>query len=145
LCLPIKANLISTDEDQDESPALADVSAATIAALQTILRAHRGTMKRKDTTAEQYELAEDKVIRVANTLSKVLESARKLQDDGLAVIRNMGFEARAQLFAIWYQGLPPAQRQRVSDGMKQFEGSSNQPLLIPADEPEGNSGGDNDK
>lgn len=121
ICATIKANLIAGDEDSDEAPALSDVSSETVAALQTVLRKHRRTIRDAKTSAEDYELAETAAIRVANTIAKMLESARKLQQDGLAAIRNMGFQDRSALFATWYQALPPLHRKKVREGMEKYE------------------------
>lgn len=128
ICATIKANMVTTEENAEEFPALSDVSSEAVAALQGVLKKHRGIMKNRDATAEQLEAAEKALIRVSNTLSKVLESARKLQTDGLAVVRNMPFSDRAVLFADWYQALPPLYRQKVRDGMNNFEGAVSTPL-----------------
>jgi len=121
ICFSVKANLIATDEDSDEAPALSDVSSETVGALQTVLRKHRRLLRDAKTSSEQYEEAEAAVIRVANTIAKMLESARKLQTDGLAAIRNMGFQDRSALFATWYQALPPLHRKKVREGMERYE------------------------
>jgi hypothetical protein len=77
------------------------------------------------------------VVRVSNTIAKMLESARKLQTDGLAAVRNMGFQDRATLFADWYQALPPLYRKKVQAGMEQYEGAVSAPV------PELSAGDDN--
>jgi hypothetical protein len=128
ICLSVKANLVTTEENTEEYPALSDVSAETVAALQVILKKHRTTLRDKASTAEQIELAETSVVRVSNTIAKMLESARKLQTDGLAAVRNMGFQDRATLFADWYQALPPLYRKKVRLGMEQYEGRVSAPV-----------------
>lgn len=138
ICFSVKANLVTTEENTEETPALSDVGSETVAALSLILRKHRQTLRKKDAAQEQLELAETAVVRVANTLAKVLESARKLQADGLAAVRNMSFQDRATLFADWYQSLPPLYRKKVSDGMHQFEGTVSAPMpALPAGENNG--------
>lgn len=121
ICTAMKANLVTTEENTEEYPALSDVSSETVAALQVILKKHRSTLKNTKADAEALETAEAAVVRVANTLAKVLESARKLQQDGIAAVRNMSFNDRNILFATWYQSLPPLYRKKVQDGMGQFE------------------------
>lgn len=128
ICATVKANLVTTEENSDEYPALSDVSAETVAALQVILKKHRATLRNTKATAEDLETAEVAVVRVANTIAKVLESARKLQTDGLAAVRNMSFQARSVLFAEWYKNLPPLYRTKVRTGMHQFEGTASTPL-----------------
>lgn len=138
VCFSVKANLVSTEENVEESPALSDVSSETVSALQTILKRHRDVMRRKDADKEAVEMAEIAVLRVSNTLAKVLDSARKLQTDGLAAVRNMAFSERAILFAGWYQALPPLYRKKVRGGMEQFEESVSAPV------PELSAGDDNE-
>lgn len=128
ICATVKANLVTTEENVEEYPALSDVSSEAVAALQSILKKHRDTLKNKAASGEQIDVAEAALVRVANTLAKVLESARKLQSDGLAAVRNMSFQARAALFAGWYQSLPPLYRQKVRDGQGQFEGEVSTPV-----------------
>lgn len=129
ICNPIKANLVSTDE---EAPALSDVGTETVTAMRAILQRHRSRFKSKDSTEEQLLGAEEGIIRVGNTLAKVLEAARKLQADGLAVVRNMSFEQRADLFISWYTSLPPPYQVKVQKGMAEFHEKMNQPLPLPA-------------
>lgn len=137
ICLTVKANLVTTEENAEEYPALSDVSSETVSALQVILKRHRTVLRNKESTEEQVELAETAVVRVSNTIAKMLESARKLQTDGIAVVRNMGFQARAALFADWYQFLPPLYRKKVRAGMEQFEEQVSTPV------PELSAGDDN--
>jgi hypothetical protein len=128
ICFSVKANLVTTEENVEEYPALSDVSSETVAGLQSIVRTHRKTLNRKGASEEDMAEAEEKLVRVSNAVAKVLESARKLQSDGLATIRNMGFQDRAGLFASWYQSLPPLYRKKVREGMQQFEGEVSSPL-----------------
>lgn len=133
LCLPIKANLVTTDENSEEYPALSDVGSEVVGTLQTILRVHRAILRNRDAELDDRERAETAVIRAANTLAKVLESARKLQVDGLSAVRNMSFQQRADLFAGWYQNLPPNLRKQVREGQEKFELAVNQPAALPAE------------
>jgi hypothetical protein len=128
VCNPFKANLVSTEENAEEYPALSDVGSETVAALQTILKRHRATMK-SPADSEAAEAAEAGIIQVSNTLAKVLESARKLQTDGLAAVRNMSFQERNELFAGWYIALPPVYKVKVRSGMDALDAQMNQPLL----------------
>lgn len=128
VCATVKANLVTTEESAEESPALSDVSAETVSALQGVLKRHRDAMRNRDADEEALEKTEKALVRVANTLAKVLESARKLQTDGLAAVRNMSFQERSVLFAGWYQALPPLYRKKVQDGMERFEVTASAPL-----------------
>lgn len=128
ICASVKANLVTTEENAEEFPALSDVSNEVVAALQGVLKRHRATLKNSNSEPELVVKAESALVRVANTLSKVLESARKLQSDGLQAVRNMNFQDRATLFADWYQALPPLYRKKVRVGQEQFELSVSAPV-----------------
>lgn len=128
ICASVKANLVTTEENEEEHPALSDVGSETVSALQGILKRHRAVLRDRGADEDAKERAEDGVVRVSNTLAKVLESARKLQTDGLAAVRNMSFQERAALFADWFQALPPTYRKKVTDGMRQFEERVSMPV-----------------
>jgi hypothetical protein len=128
ICATVKANLVTTEENAEEFPALSDVSSEVVSALHVILKKHRVTVRSRDADAEALENAEKGIVRVSNTLAKVLESARKLQTDGLAAVRNMSFQDRSVLFADWYQSLPPLYRKKVREGMERFEGTVSAPV-----------------
>lgn len=130
ICNSVKANLVTTEENAEEYPALSDVGSETVAALQTILKRNRA-IARNPADTDALDAAESSIMAVANTLAKVLESARKLQTDGLAAVRNMSFQERAELFAGWYAGLPDAYRTKVRMGQAAFEDKMNQPLALP--------------
>lgn len=135
ICASVKANLVTTEENAEEFPALSDVSSEAVSALQAILKIHRATMKDRGADQVERRAAEGAIVRVTNTLSKVLESARKLQSDGLQAVRNMNFQDRATLFATWYQALPPLYRKKVRGGIEQFEGTVALPVpQLPAGE-----------
>lgn len=130
VCTPIKANLVTTEEDSEQYPSLSDVGSETVGALQAILREHKRTVADRTAPAEDRLVAQSSVIKTANTLAKVLEAARKLQNDGVAAVRNMSFQERAALFAGWYQAQPPALRGRIRLGMEQFEETANEPRQL---------------
>src|SRR6185295_4458447 len=79
ICISVKANLVTTEENTEEYPALSDVGSEVVSALQAILKTHRATIRNREAAAEDIVVAENAIVRVSNTLAKVLESARKLQ------------------------------------------------------------------
>ena len=120
ICSELKAQLVASDEDESERPSLTDVSHEVIANLRQLNRRAKDLIadpSKPKTFAEGARLA----VATGNTVAKVLESARKLQTDGLAAIQNMSFIERAELFIAWYAALPPGYREKVRAGQDKME------------------------
>jgi hypothetical protein len=132
VCKDFKAQLISVDVDEDESPSLADVSAEVVGALRVIVKKGRQLLDKgvANKDVKSFAYGTDMIIKAANTSAKVLEAARKLQTDGLAAIRNMSFIERADLYIGWYVALPPPYRQKVRLGMENIEKEESKPLAL---------------
>lgn len=125
LCEPIRPHLVTTDEGEDDDrPALSVVSGETVAALRAQMKVIRAALK----LAPDDPLAFGKMIAVSNSVAKVIESARKLQADGLSAIENMSFLERAELFVAWYAELAPAYRQRLMAELVKFESAAQAPV-----------------
>lgn len=127
VCLDWKKNFAADDEDDGEHASLAAVSNEVVGALRTSLKA---TMAKLRTNALDPDMS-SRLLKIGNTMSKVLESARKLQDDGLAAVKAMSFQERAELFLGWYGALPPAHRTSVRSSMAQFEATVAKPITLP--------------
>lgn len=119
VCEDFKRNLADDESDEDLRPGIAETAGETVGALRRILRDARTGLGSKDVATRAD--AEYRVLKVGNALAKVLEAARKIQTDGVAVIRQMSFTERAELFVSWYAELPPAVRASLRDRMTQFE------------------------
>lgn len=128
ICEPLKKHLIQFDEDEESRPSLSEVGSEIVAELRYALRRARKTA-RDETADEKFRLAATgMILKVGNTASKVLESARKLQTDGLAAVRNMSFLERAKLFIEWYTALPPSYRAQLRDRMSKYELEQSKPV-----------------
>jgi hypothetical protein len=135
LCSPLKRNLVAIDEDRDESPALSEVGSETVAALRSLLRTARRDLEAKGdgpAAKRARALAPDRIVKVGNSLAKVLEAARKLQGDGISAIQAMSFVERAELFLSWYAALPPPYREHVREGQAKMELERSAPVALPA-------------
>jgi hypothetical protein len=128
ICNDIRPHLISTDEMADLAPSLAEVGSESVAALRTQVRVHKQAL-RDDALALDTDLNKTLVL-LTNAVAKVLEAARKLQDDGIAAVRNMSFIERAKLFIGWFASLPPNYRVQVKDQIEKFELEINKPLEL---------------
>jgi len=118
MCDPLRKNLVSVDEDgSEERPSLSLVSGETVGALRAHLKYVRAELKDAPGNVE----AAKQLIAISNSVAKVLESARKLQADGLSAIQNMSFIERAELFVAWYAELAPAYRTRLREQLEKHE------------------------
>ena len=127
ICDPIRPQLVSTDESVDSLPSLAEVGAESVTALRRQVRVYSNFLKDNPLDSD----ANKSLVLMANSVAKVLEAARKLQDDGIAAVRNMSFLERAKLFIAWYASLPPAYRTQVRDQVEKYELEINKPLELP--------------
>lgn len=130
ICSEWKKQFVASDEDEAERPSLTDVSHEVIANLRQLNKRAKDLIadpKKPKAFFEGAKLA----IAAGNTAAKVLESARKLQTDGLAAIQNMSFIERAELFIAWYAALPPSYRDKVRAGQDQMEKRAAQQLPAP--------------
>lgn len=124
ICDPVRPHLVSDDEDDGDRPALAAVSAEVVGALRNALRATTTVLHRKPSDVESTRM----LLAIGNTLAKVLESGRKLQQDGLAAVQAMAFRERAELFCGWYADLPPGYRQTIRGELAKFEVEAARPM-----------------
>lgn len=108
VCVPIKKNLVAVDEGRGEVAPLSEVGSEVVDALRAQLTVIRRVLK--DGNTKQRAAAGKELIAVANSMAKVLEAARKLQNDGIQAVKNMAFLERAELFIGWYLDLPPPYR-----------------------------------
>lgn len=129
VCLPLRANLVTVEEDQDEKPDLGDVAAETVALLRRQVRHYR---KELDETPNSDHVF-TKLNQAANTIAKMVEAARKLQVDADGVIKSMSFVARAKLFIQWFAELPPPYRRQIREQMDRFELEMAKPLELPGE------------
>ena len=111
VCTPIKKNLVAVDEGKSETAPLSEVGSEVVDALRAQLKVVRQTLKDGNTKARA--LAGKDLVMLANSMAKVLEAARKLQNDGIQAVKNMAFLERAELFISWYLDLPPPYRAEI--------------------------------
>ena len=93
--------------------------------LRAQLRHIRGMLK-KDPDSNK---GTARLIAIANSTAKVIESVRKLQVDGTKAIEAMAFAERAELFVTWYMDLPPAYRATLREKMAAHEVAVSAPIV----------------
>lgn len=124
VCNPLRAMLVVVGEDEAERPSLAGTAAETVSVLRGILKTTRETLKVNPSSST----AKKDALALANSMAKVLESARKLQADGVAAVANMSFQEKKELFVTWYAELAPAYRNSVREAFADFEAMLAKPV-----------------
>jgi hypothetical protein len=110
LCLGVKAHLVVLGSTDDDNVSLAVVAQETVALLRKQLKHLKGKAKTGYNPEDAYEAR-----AVANTLAKLLDSARKIVQDGADAVSAMSFQERAALFMEWTSSLPSVYRRRLID------------------------------
>lgn len=113
ICNPIRNNLIAVGENEEDKPSLAGVAQEVVSDIKLRLKLIRA----EEPTVDN----ERRLLGLANTAAKVLESARKLQADGIDAVAAMSFTERTDLFLTWYTNLPPAYRGSVREKLAEYE------------------------
>jgi hypothetical protein len=130
VCEPMRRNLVIIGEDEDERPSLSGTAAEMVAVLRSRLR----LVKQQLDTSPNLADAEKRALAISNALAKLLETARKLSQDGLAAVEALSFQERKELFVTWYTDLPPAYRTAVREAFATYEAEVSKPAK-PAEEP----------
>lgn len=126
ICNPIRKHLVVVGEDEEDRPSLSVASNEIVSALRQQLRVIRMAILSPDPKVSAS--SETRLMALANTMSKVLESARKLQVDGMSAVENMSFPERAELFISWVTELAPAYRESLKAKWEAWELSESKPL-----------------
>lgn len=112
LCKEAKKNLVV--EDDGESESLAKMAGSTIRLLRGQLRQLQVQVGK--TTEYNAALAREGR-QIAGAISKLLDSSRKVIQDGVDAVEVMSFQERAALFLEWSIGLPPAYRRKLYEDL----------------------------
>lgn len=123
VCDPMRRNLVVVGDDEEDRPSLSGTASETVAVLRERLKQVRGELEKNPSSS----LTEKRALAIANTVAKVLESARKLQADGTAAVNAMSFQERKELFVTWYTDLAPAYRNAVREAFAAYEAEISKP------------------
>lgn len=124
VCDVWRGQLVVVGEDEEDRPSLAGTAAEMVSILRAQTKHVKGELERNRASA----LQEKRALQLANTMAKLLESARKLQADGTAAVAAMSFQERKELFVQWYTDLAPAYRNAVREAFAQYEVDVAKPL-----------------
>lgn len=110
LCLPVKPHLLVLSAVDEDAVPLATVAGEAV----SLLRKQLTHLKSQAKLNPGYDAAGFSEARaVANTLAKLLDSARKVVQDGADAVGAMSFQERAALFLEWTGSLPGAYRRKI--------------------------------
>lgn len=112
LCLGVKPHLVVSSAVDEDAVPLAQVANETVA----LLRRQLSHLKAKSKIGYNAEDASE-ARSLASALSKVLDSARKVIQDGATAVSVMSFQERAALFTEWTASLPAVYRRRLIESM----------------------------
>lgn len=111
LCLPMKPHLVVSSAVDEDAVPLATVAGEAVSLLRKQLEYNKNQTK---LIAPSYDpVLANEARAIANTLAKLLDSARKVVQDGADAVGSMSFQEKAALFMEWAATLPGAYRRRL--------------------------------
>jgi hypothetical protein len=114
LCLGVKPHLIISSTVDEDAGSLAEVATEAVAMLRKQLK----HVKQASKLAAAYDPEISAEARaIANTLAKLLDSARKVVQDGADAVGTMSMQEQAALFLEWSAKLPGVYRRRLMSSM----------------------------
>jgi len=128
LCNPIRKHLVVVGEDEEDRPSLAATGGEIVSALRARLKTIKKLLKDSNDPKTEMQL-ESRMLAISNAASKMLESARKIQTDGVQAVEQMSFAERAELFIDWVTSLTPAYRASLRLKWDEWEAQTSKPLL----------------
>lgn len=123
ICNSMRKHITVIGEEEDDKPSLASTSNELVTTLRAALKKLREDIK----SGEDPPRCETRLLALGNTMSKVLESARKLQDDGISAVEQMSFTEKAEMFVSWIASLPPGFRKNLREQWDSWELEEAQP------------------
>lgn len=127
ICDPVRHNLVVVGEDEDDKPSLSGTASLGVTLLNRQLRDVEKALKANPGS----QLGEKRVIALSNAVAKLLETGRKLIQDGVSAVETMSFREQCELFIGWYMNLAPAYRADVRTKFDQYEVELSKPLAEP--------------
>ena len=114
ICLTVKPHLMPAEAADEDSVSLAQLANET----QALLRRQLVQLKGLQKTTAGYDAGLAKEAReLSNALAKLLDSSRKVIQDGADAVDAMSFQEKANLMVEFFGSLPPAYRRQLYDRM----------------------------
>lgn len=127
LCTDFKKLLVITGSDE---PSLHEVASAMIQDLDEQRKSYKRLLASKK--ADEVEAARDGQRSVANAMTRLLDSARKLQEDNDRAMEKLSLKEQGQVFLTWYRSLTPTARQSVYATFASTEAELNNTSVNPS-------------
>lgn len=124
VCQTVRENLVVVGEDEDENPSLSGTGALGVKLLRARLVQLDKELKANPTSKD----AEKRLLAATNAVAKLLETARKLLQDGVSAVESMSFREQCELFITWFAALAPTYRADVLAKCANFEAEISKPL-----------------
>lgn len=125
ICTDIKRNLVV--EGDTENVPLAKLAGDTVRLLKTDLY-RLELMQAKDRVYNPTLAAEGR--RLSGAIAKLLDSTRKVIQDGVDAVEALSFQERAEILVAWFETLPPAYRRKIFEDLAKLVGP---PVVEPSD------------
>lgn len=132
VCNPVRTNLVVVGESEEDRPSLSGTSSEMVSVLRRMLKKVDADLKNNPSSPA----LKNDALKLSNALAKLLETARKLVQDGVSAVDAMSFREQCELFLGWYASLAPTYRADVLSKFSAYEREIAQPL--PAEVTGGN-------
>jgi hypothetical protein len=132
VCDPVRQNLVVAGEDEADRPSLSGTAALGNELLNQQLRGVQKDLKDNPRSPT----AETRLLKLTAAAAKLLETSRKLIQDGVSAVETMSFREQTELFVTWYAALAPAYRADVLAKFAEHEREISRPVSDQA--PPGN-------
>jgi hypothetical protein len=127
ICDPVRTNLVVVGEDEDDKPSLSGTASLGVSILNRQLRDVEKNLKANGRSVTD----EKRAIALTNAISKLLETSRKLMQDGVDLMETYSFREQAELFVGWFANLSPPYRADVMAKFAAFEQEISKPVGEP--------------
>lgn len=124
VCDPVRRNLVLVGENEQDKPSLSGTASLGVELLNQQLRGVQKDLKDNPRSPT----AEGRLLKLANTAAKLLETSRKLIHDGVSAVDMMSPAEQLELFLGWYMNLPPGYRAGVMAKFTEHETELAKPI-----------------
>lgn len=130
LCDTVRQNLVVAGESDEDRPSLSGTSTEMVGVLRSMLKKLTADLKANPSSATH----QNNALKLSNALAKLLETSRKLVQDGISAVESMSFREQCELFVGWFASLAPAYRADVLAKFMAFEQEIARPVAEPQPE-----------
>lgn len=126
ICDTVRQNLVVVGEAEEDRPSLSGTSSEMVSVLRRMLKKVDADLKNNPGSPA----LKNDALKLSNALAKLLETARKLVQDGVSAVDQMSFREQCELFVGWVGGLAPTYRAEVLSKLLEFEKEIAKPVEL---------------